>query len=159
MSETEKKTRKLHPSRFKVAQYATNRWTAIAEAGTTYEEILRSPSYWSHIVGNATSRLKPCDIIEVHTDDLAFYAELYVVAVGKLEASVCELRFTKLEKPAPLSVDEFYIQYAGPHHKHRIVRVSDGEPVDVGFGTEQEAAAAAARAGRKIVPKPDKAAA
>lgn len=148
----EKKTRKLHPSRLKVAQFATNRWTAIAEAGTAYEEVRDVPAFWTHIAGNG-GKLKPCDIIEVHTDDLAFYAELYVTAVGKFEATVCELHYTKLTRSTKLVTDEYYVEHAGPHHKWRIVRVSDKEPIEWGFGSQPEAFAAAARSGKTIVDK------
>lgn len=83
----EKKTPpSLHASKFHIDGHQYIRFSATLPVGVTIEDALQ-PEYWVHICHIlqkepvAGDRDKAGSIIEVRTEDHAFYAELYVRAV------------------------------------------------------------------------------
>jgi hypothetical protein len=130
--------KKIHPSRLKLVAHVVNDWSVVAEAGTPYEAVRDDPAYWAHIA----SKLRPGDIIHVRTDDSAYYARLYVRAAEKLAARVIELEFkdfSKLSAETLPAGNEFEVEWAGPHHKYRIVRTKDRVAVQTGFDNKERA--------------------
>ncbi len=127
--------RKIHPSRFKVADGARNVWVIVPEEGTRFEDIL-DPSYWAHISG----KLRPTDRIEVYAEDGAYFAELIVRTSGRLTAQVALLRKVDLDpadQASPAVGHE--VRWRGPHHKHAVVRMKDNQPIQTGFETKESA--------------------
>jgi hypothetical protein len=132
--------RKVHPTRFKTAEHVVREWSVVAEAGTKFEE-LSNPGYWSHVA----KLLSPGNIIHIHTDDCTFYARLYVKDVAPLSARVVPLEHLDLTVVERLEAPEEYeVEWAGPHHKHRIIRKKDRAVIQPGFESREAALAAMA---------------
>lgn len=94
----------------------------VPEHGTPFEALL-DPAYWAHI----SSKLAPCDQIEVNAEDGSYYARLLVRDAGRLYAKVAELEHVELDKVevlqsnAPLP-DGHGVKWRGPVHKWSVVR-------------------------------------
>jgi hypothetical protein len=132
--------RKVHPSRFKLAELVVNTHCIVVEGGTPIEA-MSEPSYWSHVA----RMLRPGDEIKVRCDDGAYAATLYVKDVGSQAAVVIPVWHADLNKVEALpAVDEYKVEWAGPHHKHRIIRKSDGVVMQSGFDNKDAAYAAMA---------------
>ena len=144
------KTYKVMPSEFTEARFKTNIWAMTAKAGTPYEAIKNDTAYWAHIMSGG-KHPQPNDIIQVHAEDMSFYAELYVVSVDTKAARVRELRYIPLDN-TPLKVipPEYDVEWAGPHHRWRVVRVSDKSVIEKGFASEAEARLHAIQTNKKI---------
>ncbi len=144
MSETQtpKKSKRepLVPSRIQLADQASNRWRATLEAGTTLDEI-KDPGYWAHFA----SKLHQYDDIVCIEESGAFRADLMVTACARTWATVKVLALHKLEESeaaAPTQASQDYrIEWAGPHHKFRMVRGTDNEVIRDGLQTKAEAQA------------------
>lgn len=122
-------------NRFSEASYKRNYWNIILPFDAPYEDLF-APGYWSHIA----EKLRPMDRIEVFREDGTEWAELLVTLTDRVSAKVIELNRVSLEKEDPVAVDpEYSIAWAGPHHKFRIIRLSDKEVVQPGFATAAEA--------------------
>lgn len=124
--------------RLQEAEYERRVFVATPEAGTKLEEML-SPGYWAHVA----PRLTPWSRIEVRAEDGAFYAEMLVLSCERNWAKMFVLNKYDLI-PAdlmmmPSASDEFKIEFAGPHHKWRVVRLSDKEVLRTGYQTKEEA--------------------
>ena len=130
-----KETPTVMPHRFQVAQSVRNIWRIHAENGHTRAHI-EQPEYWSHIA----RRLTPGDIIEVLAENGAFYGQVLVRVSDKLWAKVAVLSWHEFDSQ---SVDskKLEVTWKGPVNKHCVVRVSDGEIIEKGFQTKDEAAA------------------
>lgn len=148
MSEdTQVKSYKVLPSEFSEARYTTNRWSITARAGTPYEAILGDPAYWAHIA----TKLKQCDIIEVHAQDRSYYAELYVLAAESKSARVAELCAVTLDNSPTVTLPSNYdVEWAGPHHKWRVIRISDKTVIEKGFASEADARLHAVQTNKKL---------
>jgi hypothetical protein len=151
--------RKLNPPRIKLAEYARNIHQITPELGTTLDDIL-APEYWAHVGFN----LKARDRIEVETEDMTWFAELYVIKAQRLPgtaftASVRLMRYVDLtgeaelkrlmgvveEAPAIPLADagnaEFEIAWKGPAKKFVIIRRSDKVVMRDGIASKVEAQA------------------
>lgn len=126
--------RRLHPSRFKVAEQERNLWLVYPEHGTEFEDLLE-PSYWSHIAKN----LRPGARIEVLAEDGSYWAELLVRATGNLSASVHPLRKVDLGNIPLPEASSFAVEYRGPVLKHAVIRKRDGSSIQSGFDTQEAA--------------------
>ena len=132
--------RKIHPSRFKLAELVVNTHCIVVEGGTPFEA-MSEPSYWSHVA----RQLRPGDEIKVRCDDGAFAATLYVKDVGSQAAVVIPVWYADLNKVHALpAADEYKVEWAGPHHKHRIIRKKDDVVMQSGFDNKDAAIAAMA---------------
>jgi hypothetical protein len=128
---------KLLPARFKVAVQVSNDWSAVVEAGTPFEQIKDDQAFWSHV----QRFVRVGDTIQIRADDGAYYARLYARAVGAqgVKVEVLEYHdFSKLEAVTDNS-DEYKVEWAGPHHKFRIVRVADDVVMQSGFNDKPTA--------------------
>lgn len=102
--------KKVKRSTFQFAEHAYGRHSARLPVGWTIEDVL-APESWSEVAhlldGNKMSNTHPQvgAVIEVRTEDHAFYAELYVRAVRKMALDIAligEVTYfgKKDEKPA-----------------------------------------------------------
>lgn len=131
----------LNEMRFGQREFQQNEWFAIADKGTTIEDLL-SRDYWA----NNAAKLRPKDKIAVMTEDRRMYVELIVFVTGTNWAEVRVLG-------TPIIVDnlsarsgaasDFDIVDGGLARKWMIVRRSDGRVVK-GDGTLQTEDAARA---------------
>ncbi len=130
-----KKTAKILPTRFSLAENTRNVWSVVPEVGIKPEDMVE-PSYWAHV----SAHLRPCDRIEAHAEDGTFFAEFLVVSSGRQTAKVVLLRKIDLEADdAPSASDEFSVQWKGPHHKFAVVRLSDRATLQHSFETKEAA--------------------
>lgn len=119
-----------------------NLWGAITTAGTPFERVTEE-TFWSH----CAARLKVCDIIEVHTDDRAYFGRLYVrgvsaPGVGKLNnrATVAVLEHHEFAAYAPSLPDRaFKCEWKGPHIKWCVIRTVDSKIMSESHHTREEA--------------------
>lgn len=131
---------KLLPARFKAAAQVSNDWSAVVEAGTSFDQVKDDPAFWSHV----QRFVRVGDIVHVRADDGAFYARLYVRAAGAVGVTVESLEhhdFSKLAAVADTG-DEYKVEWAGPHHKFRIMRIADDVVMQSGFNDKVTALAA-----------------
>lgn len=130
----------LHPTRFRLnsAGQVWQEWAAMPEAGTPFESLL-DDAYWAHV----SSKMKPSDVIRVMPDDGAYEAWLRVMDCGRLYARVTlwgdKQDFASGSEQVTVgSSDDYKVEYAGPYHKHRVVRLRDKEVMKTGFGSKEE---------------------
>jgi hypothetical protein len=132
--------RKIHPSRFKLAEHVVNTHCIVVEQGVPFEA-MSDPAYWSHIA----SRLRPGDEIKVRTDDGAYAATLLVKDVAHQAVRVVPVWYVSLSEVAELPANaEYEVAWAGPHHKFRITRKKDNAVIQSGFDNREAAIAAMA---------------
>lgn len=132
-----KRSPKIHPTRFKLAEIVVNTHCVVVEAGTPFDA-LKEPSYWSHVA----RMLRPGDEIKVRADDGAYAAHLFVKDVAHQSALVVPLWHLDLSKVEELqTADEYEVEWAGPHHKFRVIRKKDKTVIQSGFDNKQAAIA------------------
>lgn len=133
----------LQPNRVKGAEYHRNIWCVTPERGASLEDVL-SAGYFSHVV----AQFRPGDRLEVVPEGRAWYAELIVLGVSKLDAqfgviTVADLgrapQPTELPPQEAPATEDYVIRWAGPKAKFRIQRRADKEVLQDGFDTEAEA--------------------
>jgi hypothetical protein len=122
----------LSMPRFGLADEARNVWRAIVPSETEAEQVL-DESFWA----NVSRLLQPGDEIQVLPDDYAWRRDLHVVSTGNNWAQVVTLNHYELapSKPAEGLPSRYKVQFAGAHHKWRVLR--DGEPLKDGFASEK----------------------
>ncbi len=126
---------KLKPTNFKLAEFATQRWCAVLDPKIPYERLF-APDFWAHIA----SMVKPCAIIEVHAEDGAFFAELYVRASHKTGLLVQELRKVSLDGEAAPEAVKLTAEFKGPVRMWSVMRGK--EIVQDKFATREDAESA-----------------
>lgn len=124
----------LAESNFRLASYATNRWSITLPAEAPFDRMFE-PDFWS----NVARKMRIGDIVEAHAEDTTWFAELYVVAAHRLAAKVTLLRKVDLAgadeiAPVPSSL---IVKYRGPANRYCIMR--GNEVVQSGFQTAEEA--------------------
>ena len=133
----------LMPKRFKVKEFMRTTFVAVAEQGTTQEDLLR-PDFWSNIA----AQVKPWDEIEVLSDDGTFYGEYLVLSCSKTWVKVKEMRYEDLTQGAKKtngvgvaeeSQSEFSVKWRGPVLKWCVIRILDKQPIKDGFVSEADA--------------------
>lgn len=114
---------------------------ATVPAGTPFEEILK-PEYWAHVAGSG--RVIPRNKICAMPEEGHWYAELIVLQVGQNWIKVQPLPGYPVALGEDASVEPdsnefpgYEIKWRGPVHKFAAIRLSDGEPVKIGFSTRQ----------------------
>ena len=126
----------LRPNRMRPAEFTRNSYHVEPQAGDRLEDLVR-PEYWLHHAAN----LKGGDKIEMLWEDQSLYAEGIVLSADKKGASVCmTVGPVPLGKSLPNALGDLYkTQWAGPHAKHRVIRLSDGEIMKDGFANKDMA--------------------
>jgi hypothetical protein len=123
---------KLAPRNFLLASFSTQRWSVAFPADVKYERVF-DPEFWAHVA----QRIKPNDIIEVHAEDGAFFAELYVRSAHRTGVVVQELRLVPLDGETAPEAVKLTALWKGPVRKWTVMRGK--EIVQDGFQTEDEA--------------------
>ena len=127
---------KLKQSRLHAGESRIRWWFAVVEEGTPYAELFK-PAYWDvHGYKFAIG-----DMIDCVPDEGHYRAWLEVVGVGVGGLRVEEfLKKDRSAIAAPASLlSQYRVKWAGPHHKHRVERISDSHIEASGFASEAEA--------------------
>jgi hypothetical protein len=130
----------LSPALIKQAEFVRTVWFVPVPPGIPMASVL-APEFWVHCARS----LKVGDKIECRAQDNAWYAELLVGGVGQQEARVwavlyADLRAQGAAKPAE-SADNYKVEFGGPKHMWRVIRMSDKEVMHKGEASEEDAAA------------------
>ena len=122
VAEAEKKHPQLQMVHFKLADQIRNIWSATVERHIIQENFL-DETFWAHVA----KMLRTGDRIEIMPEDNAYFAELMVLATGRLYAQVELMRFVAFDKPSPQAgaAAEFRIDWGGSISKYRILRNDD----------------------------------
>lgn len=132
----EKEFRSLNPSRMKLTEHTNQSHSATVEIGTTIADLAK-PEFFAHVAPSVTQY----DRILVKPDDGAWYADLLVVECGNNYVKTQVFGFLQIEKSDALVPDAFEthrVEFAGAHHKWRVVRNLDNEVLKAGM-TKPEA--------------------
>lgn len=107
---------------FKQAEHLRNIWCVQSERHVTVEQFL-DETYWAHVA----QMLRAGDRIEIMPEDNSFFAELMVLATGRLHAQVEMMRYVEFDQPSPQASDdsEYTIDWAGSISKYRVLRNDD----------------------------------
>lgn len=98
---------------------------------------MKDPAFWA----NVSTRMHPNDRIEAMPEDGSYFAEFMVRSAGPNWAHVEALRtvaFVSAESVVA-RVKDLKVEWGGPAHKHRVVRVSDKAVLKHGFDTPEQA--------------------
>lgn len=135
-AEQPKHTRTLTEARLNSSEFARQDWVVDADEGTTKEELL-DVAYWAHVA----MKFKPFDHLDVREESGSWVAQLLVVDCGRNWAKVHLMQYHDLSRTAAIETpsERYKIEWKGTHHKHSVIRVSDGHVIQNGFGTKDEA--------------------
>lgn len=123
-------------SNLKAQEQVTRRWVATPSYDTPFERLLE-PDYWAPM----SSSMLPDDIIIVHPESRAYFAELIVLEVAGKAVRVFPLRKVDLpDAVSPKPAEGLSVRYRGPIHQYTVMR--GNEVVRTGFRTSKEAEAA-----------------
>lgn len=114
--------------------HAVREYHRTIPAGISLETVIL-PEMWSQ----HAERLRPGDIVTVGTEDHAWIATLYVRASVSRSVTFAVLSATKLAPDMDGDVAGYKVGWGGPHHKHRVIRVSDNTVLRHGFDTPEAA--------------------
>ena len=120
-----------------------NHFAAVTPQGTPFEHVLE-PEFWAH----CAYKLRPCDLITVHTDDMTYLGRLYVRSVSapardrpNNRATVAKLEYHEFgAAPKDLRGKNHEVRFIGPHLKWCVVSLTDERVLKDGCGTSEEAA-------------------
>lgn len=114
----------------KEAEFARNIFAITPDHGTSIKDMLK-PEYWAHVAG----KLSPTSRIEVVSEDSTWFAELFVVSVGRNWAQVSLMRFVELAESAkPASPEaEYRVEWKGQKQLHCVIRKADNAIIRNGF--------------------------
>lgn len=128
----------LNQTRLSEASFRRTEWCVTAPQGTIFEDILVT-DYWR----NVGQMLKPCDMIDVVTEDGAWYARLIVISSDRLWAKVTtilhvDLTAAKRDMPST-DFDNHDIIWKGPMSKFAVIRKKDSAALKDGFTSKLDA--------------------
>lgn len=125
------------PRFIREASMNRNVFSLAAPLGTLWEDVL-SPAFYAHIA----PKLRPLDRIEVVAEDMTFYGEVMVLAVGQQHVNVVEIAFIELSMPETIQMTlaGHKVMFRGPQARWSVVRISDGMAVSENHPTAQHAA-------------------
>lgn len=129
------RARMLPPARVQLAETWRQDWVAVAEAGTTVEQIL-DPGYFAL----KCVEFQPNDRIEVRVESGEFLLELLVLRVERTWCRTRLLHHHKLVDEVtdgqPQAAPRHKIEHKGTIKKFTVIRISDGATVQDGFPTK-----------------------
>lgn len=134
----------LKGRRMMMSDYAFTRLGITVPAGTTLDDLLQV-SYFR----NSLHMVKPGAQIDVLSDDYVLDVSLRVLSTTKITATTRVIRDSSQKPPKPSAkqskvkpvAGEPTAEWGGPAHKYRVVL--DGGAVETGFGSLEDAQAAA----------------
>jgi len=126
----------LLESRMQLAEHRNNRHSVVTPEGTPWAEVLR-PEFWAHVAW----KLRAGDTVDVHTDDMRYFGQLYVRDVGRQRALVGELTFRSFERIAQETAapPTHEVKFKGPQARWCAVRLADGAVLKERCATREEA--------------------
>lgn len=124
MDQVKKRAVVLNPQRMSLAEVLRQDWVVNAEEGTTVADVL-DPGYWSHMARS----IQVFDHIEVRLETGEWILELVALQSGPNWVRVQVMHKHELAESAEIGVPgaKHVVKWRGAHHKHCVVRVSDGE--------------------------------
>lgn len=138
MAEEQKVGKRVHPSRVHPLAQDVTEWSVVVEKGVTLEDLL-DPTFWTH-----TSQIKfrTDDLLHVRCDDGSFYGKFYVRSADSKSARVVKLEFYQFDAIENADGEiGLKVEYGGPHHRWRVVRVADGAVLAHGLKNKEDALA------------------
>lgn len=138
--------RVIHPRDFKLIEYEYARFSARLPVGVSFQEVLK-PEFWVqivHLLRKNTITNEPDRsgaIIEIRTEDHAFYAELYVRAVQEKGLIVGVLKEPVYFGLDEVRSDRFETRWNVGKRCHEVVRKSDKNVVQTDLPTKEAAKA------------------
>lgn len=109
------------PTTLQQAEHAIMVWAHVAAAGVPLEAVT-APAYWAHV----SKKLAAGHRIEVRAEDGAWWANLIVLASGRMQARVAVLQHVALnDADAPEAPSGFEVKFRGPC-KWSVIREADG---------------------------------
>ena len=139
------------------AEFTLRRMVARPQRGLAYTELFK-PGAWSHHMQNV---INPGTLIDVLPEDGSYYAQLIVQSKntnGMVVAEIIKVDLGEAAANLTLSAEEVYVEWGGAH-KWRVVRAADLDVLAKDFTNEQDALGWVSANRKKIVAKPQKAAA
>lgn len=135
-AEAARKIEQLVATRRKFAEFARNEHVIIAHASNTHADIIQ-PEYYAHVAHEMKAR----DRVEIWADDMSWFAQLVVLEVGKGWAKVYPLSLHEFGvanglKGKVYERDGYRVLHRGEFSQWSVVRISDGEVVREGEGTQ-----------------------
>jgi hypothetical protein len=126
-------SRPLPVSQMSLTEFATRHHVVTLPADVPFERV-EEPSFWS----NVTDRLRPGDLIDVHSQAGDYFGQLYVREAGfgdptraKFGAVMHVLSFTKFDpiEPRKREAPTHEARFLGPNQGWGVVRLIDAVPV------------------------------
>ena len=135
---TEKRVVILNPNNMQLREQWRQDWVVSAEASTKIEDVL-DPQYWAHMAAQMQQYAR----VEVLLETGEWMLDLIVLGLGRNWAQVHLLHRHDLERPAEAlpAAAKHTIDWKGPQRKFAVIRISDNQLIQEGFGTRAEAAA------------------
>lgn len=98
---------------------------------------MKDPAFWA----NVSTRMHPNDHIEAVPEDGSYFVELFVRSAGPNWAHIEVLREHSFISAASVveKAKDVKVEWGGPAHKHRVVRISDKAVLKHGFDTPEQA--------------------
>lgn len=138
--------KRVKPNSLQLAEFAYARYSVELPVGWSLDDVL-DPDVWAH-VAHKLDRNKSTNepartgaIIEIRTEDHAFYAELYVRAVREKALDVQLVSYHVLGPKVIASNDRFETRWNVGRRGFDIVRLSDKAVVAQGFPKKEDATA------------------
>lgn len=127
---------KLAEAYMQPAECVHQAWAVTAPVGTPRDATLLA-TFWVHVA----RKLQPLAKISVTAEDGSWYQELLCLVADGADVRMKELGFWELEDTSDVSdtSDTMLVEWAGPYHKFRVVRNSDGVVLEKGFKTRVDA--------------------
>lgn len=140
----EEDLKRVKISNFQTSEYAFARYSAVLPVGWTLDDVL-DPDAWAQIaykldknkITNDPARVGA--IIEVRTEDHAFYAELYVRAVRNMALDVQAIRYERLGPKEEVQTAGFDVRWNVGRRGFDVVRKADGVIVADGLPKKEDA--------------------
>lgn len=144
LSEPREELKRVKPTNFQTSEYAFARYAVLLPVGWTLEDVL-VPEAWAHVAHKLDSNKVSKDpartgaIIEVRTEDHAFYAELYVRAVRNMALDVQVVLGPVVLGKEQKAHANFDVRWNVGKRGFDIVRKSDKQIVATGIPKKEDA--------------------
>lgn len=126
----------LNPEQMGAREHRRQDFAVNAPAGTTVEDVL-NPQYWAHVA----AQFEPFARVEVLEESGAWMLDLLVIQAGRNWAQVHLLAKHELAErtEAMPKAQAHLVEWKGPVRKWSVIRISDSQVLQDGFGSKAEA--------------------
>lgn len=135
-----RRVQELNPAngRFETGDFLRVLYVVTPHENTGPEDLLK-PEYWV----NVAEKFKPFDKVEARADDGSWYAEYLVLETSRKWTRMHMLASHNLTTQdvslTQSKLQEFAVEFKGPHRKHCVIRLSDQEIIHEGESTKSGA--------------------